>query len=431
MVMHIPVAFLAFYYGAFVDIVGRKKVFYGYIFASLISQGLLILNAYYLEEWPNYYYLFTVALPTTLAGGFATKYMAMTAFISDVTSPENIAFRLGVIHIVGGIATPIATKFGAILLKEAGYVTVFSTSLGIQILSVIVLYYSIRKYKWSPPKLEEGKKRRSLFSPLVAWDSIKTVFKKRPGKLRLYILVLLTSLVLLLSPFIGEHTISFIYVRTRYHWDYVDYSDYRMINEIVSLVGQTIVIPLITYFRFKNAHLLIVILLSVMSRHILKGFAAESWMYYLGGIIDFIGSYSFSLMRAMLSECVPKSEIGKILSLFTCAESIIPIGTSQLYSSLWKKVGDTLPGLVYFVSASFSAVNILLAIFLAISLKGQNIAYYYEQWTGQKLDTKMFQVGGKKGDEEEANQNEESSEDSSEKEKNAIDVNPLETTTYF
>ena len=111
---HVPVAILGFYYGALVDVIGRKKIFYVYSFAFLISSAMSFLNAYYLNEWSNWHYLIMVSLPTTLAGGYATKYMAMSAFITDITPTEYVAFRLGVLHIVGSLASPPATILGGL-----------------------------------------------------------------------------------------------------------------------------------------------------------------------------------------------------------------------------------------------------------------------------------------------------------------------------
>ena len=48
-----------------------------------------------------------------------------------------------------------------------------------------------------------------------------------------------------IMPFIGEGTVAYNYVRTRYEWDYEEYSEYSSITNTISIAGQAILIPLI------------------------------------------------------------------------------------------------------------------------------------------------------------------------------------------
>ena len=46
-------------------------------------------------------------------------------------------------------------------------------------------------------------------------------------------------------PFIGEGTVAYNYVRTRFEWEYEEYSEYSSITNAISIVGQAVLIPLI------------------------------------------------------------------------------------------------------------------------------------------------------------------------------------------
>ena len=39
-------------------------------------------------------------------------------------------------------------------------------------------------------------------------------------------------------PFIGEGTVAYNYVRTRFEWEYEEYSEYSSITNAISIVGQ-------------------------------------------------------------------------------------------------------------------------------------------------------------------------------------------------
>ena len=53
-------------------------------------------------------------------------------------------------------------------------------------------------------------------------------------------------------------------------------------------------------------------------------------------VVDMVGSYTFSLVRAMLTCCVPLNEFGKIYSVIAALDNLLPIGLSQAYATVWK-----------------------------------------------------------------------------------------------
>ena len=71
-----------------------------------------------------------------------------------------------------------------------------------------------------------------------AWDCIKTTFKKREGPNRKYILIFMLMMAMNIMPFIGESSIAYNYVRTRYEWEVDEYSTYSSIVSASSLVGK-------------------------------------------------------------------------------------------------------------------------------------------------------------------------------------------------
>ena len=46
--------------------------------------------------------------------------------------------------------------------------------------------------------------------------------------------------------------------------------------------AQAIVIPMLTVFKARDSLICIVLLISTVVRHLIKGFSSEPWMFYLG-----------------------------------------------------------------------------------------------------------------------------------------------------
>ena len=60
------------------------------------------------------------------------------------------------------------------------------------------------------------------------------------------------------------------------------------------------------------------------------------WINILGDFVDLIGVYSMSLLRAMITCCIPMSDFGKVYAVFTAMENLIPIGVTQVYAIVWE-----------------------------------------------------------------------------------------------
>ena len=70
----------------------------------------------------------------------------------------------------------------------------------------------------------------------------------------------------------------------RYHWEVDEYSQYRTVTSIVSLVGMTVCIPLLNKLSINEAYILLGVFTSSLARNVIKGLASKPWMYYLGKV---------------------------------------------------------------------------------------------------------------------------------------------------
>ena len=93
-----------------------------------------------------------------------------------------------------------------------------------------------------------------------------------------------------------------------------------------------------------------------------------------GGLVDIISSYTFSIIKALSVLCVSNTELGKINAVLSALENVLPIVAIQGYSYIWELTDKTYPGTIFFVSAGIIFINLMLAIYVHMSLKGKRMA---------------------------------------------------------
>ena len=383
--------FMAFYLGAWADIFGRKPIFYLFLTTYALEQAVVMVCAYYFDspkEW-----LLLSYIPRNLAGGMAAWSLSVNAFLSDISAPEDRAFRFGMLSLVTILATPLSAQAGKYILQYFGYVSVFATTLGGICFGALLLIWRINRFKWNPPRKERN--QRQSFSPMVIVDTFKTVFKWRPGNARKYILLLMVIVIFSYMPFFGEFTVSYSYTYLRYDWEVNENSDYSTITSIVHILAQAIFLPIMACLKLNETYVMPVLFCGFVIRHTVKAFAYEPWMYYLGSFIDALGFYAFNIRQSMVSCLVEPDELGKILAFTSAIDSVLPIGVTFAYSEIFKvsflfasmiiihfliffttqATRDNLNtiGTVFLVSTGFSLVALVCSIYITISLKGKRM----------------------------------------------------------
>ncbi len=141
---------MAFYFGAWCDIFGRKYILYLYCGSRVAAQAITVLNAIFLE-WKKEFFLL-VAVPTALTGGIVGYTAAINAFLADVSSPEQLAVRIAIVSLAELMSRPVGTQIGALLIAYSTTVVNTSISLVLLILASFMLWWRIHKTKWQPQR---------------------------------------------------------------------------------------------------------------------------------------------------------------------------------------------------------------------------------------------------------------------------------------
>jgi len=386
LVDHLFPILCSFFLGSWSDHFGRKLLLYIYFGMKLLEGGFLFLNAYFMD-WPKEYMLFTVHLPVALSGGYLSLIMGINAFIADISAPDQRSFRLATVHYISSIGYPFGTQLGAYLFHSGGYLCVIGAAVIGRLITLLALVGRLEMYRWRPSRQPADKsqsaasptalKRHHALSPRHVLDSLRTACKPRENGKRLYIWLYFIVIITIVLPMFGESSIGYNYVRSLYHWQVQEYSNYSTVTEIIAIVIQGICIPLFGYLQIRDAVIIPFLVFGIVARDVLKAFAKESWMYYVATVISTMGGYSFSASRSIISQCVESHEIGKIFALLSSLESLVPLGMSQAYASLWRVTsGLAYPwvGSVFLVSAGVTGIGWLTSIGAAVRLRGSTIA---------------------------------------------------------
>ena len=178
--------------------------------------------------------------------------------------------------------------------------------------------------------------KKGAFSPSLVKDSFMTAFKKRPGPTRKFILLLIAMILLDRIVDVGVDANEYNYTRTKFEWEMNEYSQYTSIVISAVIIGQGLFIPLVDYIKPNEVFLMTILLGTIVSRYVIQAFAVSGWMFYVGAFVFVFGSYSMSIEKSLLTQCVSDNELGKIFAFNAALENFGPLGASQVYASVWK-----------------------------------------------------------------------------------------------
>ena len=92
---------------------------------------------------------------------------------------------------------------------------------------------------------------------------------------------------------------------------------------------------MIAYLKPNEALVLTILLGTIVARFVIQAFAESGLMFYIGAFVFVFGSYSMSIEKSLLTQCVSENELGKIFAVNAALENFGPLGSSQIYASVW------------------------------------------------------------------------------------------------
>ena len=328
--------------GSLSDQYGRRPV----ILISLLGAGLDYLL---LAFAPTLSWLF---VGRVIAGVTAANITAATAYIVDVSAPEDRAKNFGMLGVAFGLGFIIGPAIGG-LLGDIALRLPFLVVAGVTLLNWLYGYFVL-------PESLKPENRRPF-----SWQRANPV-GSLSGLGRYPIALALSSTIVLAS--LAQNALQstwVLYTSYRYGWSplYVGLS-LAVVGLSAAIVQGGLIGKIVAFFGERKS-LLIGLAISVVS-FVLYGLAPMGWMLYIIPFLGAFGSISGPSAQSIITQNVADNEQGAIQGALTSLNSLTGVIGPLIATNVFRYfISDSapvqLPGAAFFIGALFLLVALWLA----------------------------------------------------------------------
>jgi len=326
------------------DKYGRRPV----LLLSLLGFGI---DYIFLSMAPTIWWLFVGRL---IAGLFGASFTTATAYIADISTPENRAKNFGMIGAAFGLGFIIGPGLGG-LLGEFGPRVPFMAAAGLTFLNLIYGYFVLPESLAKEHRRPFEWKRANPLGSLIQLKKYKGV-----GGL----------IVSLIFVYIAGHAVQST-------WTFFNIEKFQWSNTLMGIsltvIGLLIAIVQGGLIRYINPKLgdekSIYVGLGLYSLGLfLFSFATEGWMMFVFLIPYCLGGIAGPALQSIISGNVPKNEQGELqgalTSLMSATSIVGPLLMTNLFAWFTRPEGD-----VKFAGAPFFAGAILMLISAVVAAR--------------------------------------------------------------
>ncbi|XP_038210471.1 proton-coupled folate transporter-like [Zerene cesonia] len=310
---------------------------------------------------------------TAVTGGWVTMFLGVFSYISDITSEQSRTFRVGLVSFCMTAGVPIGIAMGGILVQKMGYYGLFTST---TVLFSLVLMYGCFCLKEPESFLEEKGlpkiERRcsgdvAFFDLTHVVDTIGVAFRRRAGGTRVKVILTLVAVFIIYGPAMSEHGVFYLFVRNQLNWDMVKYSVFASYSIVLHSIGAMFSITILSKkLQIDDSLLCLIAMSSKFVGAIWTTFVKTDLEMILIPIVEFFSSAILTSLRSIISKLVEKDETAKVNSLFSLTETLASLVFHPLYSWLYMKTLQVLPGAVFLTSAALIIPASIILIFFFI-----------------------------------------------------------------
>ncbi|XP_057320087.1 proton-coupled folate transporter-like isoform X2 [Microplitis mediator] len=360
-------ALLILFFGPWSDKYGRKPLILIGHFVPLCKFIILcILSSFDTNPW-----LYLLAyVPTALLG--SVLLLATTCYVSDTTHPEKRAWHLACIQACVQGGQLIGTFTGAFIFKQIGYTYLFTIAALISISSVVYVVFVVPE----SIKNNSNEKWGNPFNLSSVKQLVLTCTTKRDGLNR----GLLWSCLIILSLFRifnnGNTNVIYLFVKAHLGWDIVQYSMFNSLSIVIAIIGTFGGVKVMKhYIGLTDVNMIILGSLSGFSAAMCISFTTKSWHMYLEVCLGFFIGIILPTTRSLLSKSAPKDDSGKVFSLMSFLDVVLPLGSAPLYSLLYSSYLSVYPSPVYLMSSGIFILIISVSILIHLKYIKENLRF--------------------------------------------------------
>lgn len=328
--------------GSLSDQYGRRAV----ILISLTGAGFDYLL---LAFAPSLWWLF---VGRVVAGVTASNITAVTAYIADISPPEQRAKNFGLVGMAFGLGFILGPAIGG-LLGSADLRLPFLVVAGITLLNALYGYFIL------PESLQPENRRPFSWARANPVGSLLAI-KQYPVVLGLAIMIVLSGLAQN-----ALQTVWVLYTGYRYNWGPGDVGiSLAVVGFAAALVQGGLIGPIVATLGEQRS-VLIGLTISAIS-FTLYGLAPLAWMFYVIPFFGAFGAIAQPSAQAMITKSVQSNEQGAvqgaIASLTSLTGVIGPLISTNVFRYFISDAAPILlPGAPFFAGALFQ----LLAVYFA------------------------------------------------------------------
>ncbi|XP_068630417.1 lysosomal proton-coupled steroid conjugate and bile acid symporter SLC46A3-like [Battus philenor] len=363
---------IALFVGSWSDRTGRRKIF---IIISIVGQILLcingMINTYFFYELRMEHFVLSEGILEGFSGSWCLLFLMTFTYISAITTNENRTFRMGMINFSMTVGLPTGMSISGILLKTYGFYGCYGLACTMQVSNLIYNVFFLKDtVRIKDSTKEDGKGFlyfcRTFFDLTNLKITLGTICKKTSDNRRMRLIILLMVVAVLFGPMYGEISILYISTRYRFNWDEVKFSIFQTYNFIVHTVGTMFsLIVFSKHLKWHDATLGIISTVSKIAGSFVYCFATSEKIFFIAPLVEILNGTSFLALRSILSKLVNEDEFGKINSMFSLTENLMPLLYVPLYTKTYSATMEVLPGAVFLMGAAmtFPAVIVFCWLF--------------------------------------------------------------------
>uniref|UniRef100_A0A336K589 CSON001695 protein n=1 Tax=Culicoides sonorensis TaxID=179676 RepID=A0A336K589_CULSO len=333
---------------------------------EMLASIVFIVSALYMDEIPAEYAIYGGKIIPSIFGGQTLFMIGVHSYMTVTTSEEYRTFRIGFysmfITFLGIFASPLSGVFFEIL----NYIELFTLSLTIQTIGFLFVIIFVPEVKITPQVKEKSleamapeHKSNSLsflikdfFDPSHIVDAFSVLTKSRDGNSRKTLIAVILCNTLFFVT-MGEEGLYILFTRTQLNWT-TEFSIFIMYLTATSLIGTGITTVLFAkVMKFSDPVLGIISTLGTIISEPVYAFSKTSSMIYIAGTIDIFFHGRYIAVKSMLSKLVEKNELGRVYSVLGVTENIDAIIFTPIYSLIYYKTLERMPGAFFLFSEIF------------------------------------------------------------------------------
>lgn len=355
----IPVFFITFG-GAWSDAHGKRRspLMFLPIAGELITLFFLTSSVFFWQWSPEVTALFE-ALFRGLSGGRTCFSFGAITYIGDVTTPDQRTFRMAIVTALIFISTPLGFALGGFLRVTYGFYALFNVCI---IFNIAAAMFGIFLLK---PKSEPPTEKSCAFPDFL--DTWYILVKERAGDKRLILLLILVVSPLFGGCLVGEYSIIYFFLRYKFHW-YKSYGElYLAYRMSLTFFGTLFSIGILSkFFHLSDAMIGLLATTTQIISAVGSSMAQEPWEMFFYPSLDIMHGSIFAIGHSIISKVVDPSELGKVNSVVSAVDSVIPLIVIPLYNVTYNLTFEQFPGAFFLISVFFASISWL--IFLTVLL---------------------------------------------------------------